>query len=99
MTILPCVNNASLFPFVEASVKLLFSCESKERKAPPSEAENRWTSVSPVLIFPSQSVQYIQGASHRVVVRLNGRFRLKSHSLARRTKGSLPAEESRATDT
>lgn len=35
---------------------------------------------SPVLIFPSQSVQYIQGAKRRCRS-VNGRFHLKSRSL------------------
>jgi len=87
--------------------KLLSSRESEERKAPPlggDSSRKLGTSdgPSPVLIFPPQSVQYIEGASHRVVVgRVEWTFSLKVVLARSPDKGIITgqAEESRTADT
>lgn len=56
--------------------------------------EKRRTSVSAVLIFPSQSVQYIQGAKEASLSLGEWTFSLKV-ALTRRTKGSLPGGKER----
>lgn len=60
----------------------------------PSEAESTDGPQSPALIFPSQSVQYIQGAKEASLSLAEWTFSLKV-AFTRRTKGSLPGGKER----
>lgn len=77
----------SLFPsFPTARKRELssFSPVSRRKKGTFARSRRKLRTdgpQSPVLIFPSQSMQYIQGANRRCRS-LNGRFHLKSRSLA-----------------
>jgi len=100
---IPFVRNGSCTPRGDER-KLLSSRESKERKAPPlggDSSRKLGASDGP------QSLPYLSSPRNRCnILRAraialssdasNGRFRLKSCSLARRTKGSLPARQKKA---